>query len=82
MLICISKLLKTSSEIYFKSLVRISRYSVSFAEPKAMLRNWLNSLSLFLPQPSLMFVGTEDEALRIWLVKPYVSSFEKLAVIL
>ena len=46
------------------------------------MRNWLNSLSLFLPQPSLIFVGIEEEALLNWLVIPNNSSFGKIEVIL
>jgi len=39
-------------------------------------------LSLFLPQPSLIFVGIEEEALLNWLVIPNNSSFGKIEVIL
>ncbi len=64
MLILISRSIKVLSSIYLKSFERINRYSVSKAEPNAMFRKWLNSASLFLPHPSDIFVGIEDDALR------------------
>lgn len=64
-----------------KSFERIIKYSVSEVEPKAMFRKWLNSLSEFRPQPSLIFVGIEALALRNWDVRLYNSSLGKSLVI-
>lgn len=62
-------------EIYPKSFARINWYSSSDAEPNAKFKNLPNWGSEFLPQPSAIFVGIEDEDLLIWLISPYNSSF-------
>lgn len=69
--------LNRESGMYPKSLERISWYSNSDADPNAIFKNLPNWGSEFRPQPSAMFVGTEDDDLRIWLVSPYCSSFGK-----
>lgn len=33
------------------------------------------------PHPSAIFDGMDDEARRIWLIKPYISSFGKDVVV-
>ncbi len=44
---------------------RSTRYPTSLTEPKAMCKNRLNSASVWRPQPSTIFVGTETAARRI-----------------
>jgi hypothetical protein len=46
-------------------------------EPIAICKNRANSTSPFRHEPSAMFAPTEADALRIWLVNPYSSSFGK-----
>ena len=43
-------------------------------EPIAISKNRLNSISLFLLQPSAIFEGIETAALVNWLLKPNFSS--------
>ena len=52
----------------------INLVSYSNNEPVAISRKRLNSISLFLLQPSAMFEGIETAARVIWLFKPYFSS--------
>ena len=61
-----NKLSEVSASINCKSVERITRYSASEAEPRAMFKKWENSLSELLPHPSLIFVGIEVTALRNW----------------
>jgi|GEM_PF-2219931 len=63
------------SDIYCKSLDKINWYSNSVAEPNAMFKNLPNCGSEFLPQPSAMLVGIDEEERLICEISPYSSSF-------
>ena len=66
-----------STDKYSKSVDKITWYSSSEAEPRAIFKKYPNCESLPLPQPSAMLVGTDDAERRIWLTKPYISSLGK-----
>lgn len=57
----------------------ISWVYTSHKDPFAIPKNCLNSPLEFRPDPSLMFDGTDTDALLIWLVRPNFSSEGKLA---
>lgn len=61
--------------MYFSLCVRRMRYSVSLVDPTAICRKRAKSAGLSLPLPSAIFVGIDAQALRIWLVNPYISSW-------
>ncbi len=60
---------QVSSVIYFKSLAKMSWYSTSDDEPIAIWMKCAKSLFVRLPQPSAMFVGMDDAARLICVVR-------------
>ena len=54
----------------------------SYTDRNEISKNRLNSFSDLFPLPSAIFRQTDVTALRIWLVKPYNSSFGNRLLIL
>ncbi len=75
--------IKTSESVLLtKPSSALSKISVSSSviEPKAICKNWINSLLLFLAAPSAIFIGKETAALRICETSPNFSSEGNLSV--
>lgn len=67
--------------MYCRSLERINWYSNSEEEPVAMTKNCFNCGFEFLPHPSAMLVGMDEEERLICEVNPKSSSFGYCLVI-
>ncbi len=75
------KVLSCSWLIKDNSKPNNKRVSNSVNEPRAICKNWINSLFDFLAAPSAILTGTETDARFICETNPYRSSAGNICVI-